>query len=443
LARNVNFPNSIFSLNYSEIASPNNIIIYDALWNNFSDSSTAVLMSAQIGTENASPRFRIYANDLELINSYTFQSPDSVYVRMTTMKNHPQGGYIVAGLDSYYLSNGPGVDRIDSHLWKFDQGGDLLWERSGGLDWFGEPSNVMLNESNEIVLVGNCLIPGGGGGGTNYDIAITKLDSLGNVIVIDTWGSLNLDGTARGIQLSSNSAILSYTQTTSVYPELLPYHYYRQVHIELLNLETLERTPVSLFPDTYLNLTLIDFVKTTTGYLISAEGLYTPASSSLVSYLFWLDEQGQLTHQRMYHMDSPSEVAENSLSLLKQISEHDNGWFSACGQAAGPQGSRSWVIHLDPCGDIVYSGCALGIDDLTDTQAPKAYPNPVAQQGTLHLEGEWTKSTLIRFYTLHGQLAFEYTVPFDTNMLAIPLPHLATGIYAIRSPHSAFRVVVE
>ena|GEM_PF-4876629 len=440
LTRNIEFPNTQNIINNTYIESPNFIFIGDANRAISSDTNWVVLLNGQISTINSNSRFRIYSNDLQLLNTYTHLGPDTVHTRMSDVAMHPQGGFIVSGEDHYYYSNGAGVDRVDSPIWRFDSTGQLLWEGTGNLQWFGLCNNLSINEQGKPYVFGSILTPGGY---TNMDSAVSKFDSLGNLIEIQSWGSPFRDSGALGIPSSSNTTILCHSQTTSVWPEVLPYNFFCPIHVDQIDLETLARTPITIFPETYLNLRVTDFKEVSTGYVIAALGAYNSASSAPIAYLFWLDENGQLTHQRSYHQDFPGAVQEQFLSALYSIVEHENGWYSLCGQAANFDGSHTWVVHLDPCGDIMYSSCLVDVAEQHDNPVLNAFPNPVTNRGTLHLSGDWTHNTSIRFFNTQGQFVFEYTVPFDTNILAIPLHDLAAGIYSVHGGDRVFKVVVE
>jgi len=84
------------------------------------------------------------------------------------------------------------------------------------------------------------------------------------------------------------------------------------------------------------------------------------------------------------------------------------------------------------CGDVVFSGCGVGVNELFKTTTSIAiYPNPAESQLTLSLTNN-SNSTTISIFDMQGKLLLQESAkPYQDNK-TLDISALPSGIYMLQ-----------
>lgn len=239
---------------------------------------------------------------------------------------------------------------------------------------------------------------------------------------------------------------LAYLASFDVYAQDDPFfgdELYSTLGLYQMNLNTLEITPLPSITDSYTNAYAVGIFPISSGYAIPMNYWNYEGQETVATRIIWLDENFQVVGNKYYQFRYPEPAANADQCYLWYLIEHENGWFSTTGQgwggATGDQPSTSWVMHLDPCGDVVYNGCALSTYERPSEPSVMAWPNPVRTGERCVVTGHWIKGQRIALLDMQGREVQARIAPADDMQLEFDLTGITAGIYFA----AGVRIVVE
>lgn len=165
-----------------------------------SDGNIVVIGDTQVSPGDAD--ILIYKLDTlgGIIWSYVYSTPlneSAKYIEQTM-----DGGFVAAGFqtDTFGFNN--------SLVLKIDGAGNFLWAKSIGGSDNDYASAIKELPSGNFILSADTKSQGAGG----YDVELSKLNSVGNVIWQNTYGD-SVNNGSQGIYISSDYHVLSYGET--------------------------------------------------------------------------------------------------------------------------------------------------------------------------------------------------------------------------------------
>jgi hypothetical protein len=93
---------------------------------------------------------------------------------------------------------------------------------------------------------------------------------------------------------------------------------------------------------------------------------------------------------------------------------------------------RHWFIITDPCGDIVYNGCIVNLDEVFSIQPDiRLYPNPASAQLSISFTNN-LKEYSIAVYDMQGKLILSDRVKAYQDVKTLNVANFERGIYAVQ-----------
>jgi murein DD-endopeptidase MepM/ murein hydrolase activator NlpD len=245
---------------------------------------------------------------------------------MNSVKPTRDGGYIVVG--NKVVS---GIS--EAWVWKFDQLGNLIWEKSysGSANYL--LYSVVTTDDGGYIAVGYS----SNSDGSNPDGWIIKLDSFGNLVWQNTYGSGNFDYLG-SLAMTSDGGFVVAGNTL---PYGGPYNGWVLKFDGSGNILWQKR--YSSFRDD----TLASIFPTSDGGFIGAGTAYMPSTNEFDMRVLKLDSSGNIMWEKTYGTTTRNEYAYS-------VVEVSGGNFVVVGQGVGLGNNISLFLKLDSLGNIVW-----------------------------------------------------------------------------------------
>ncbi len=363
-----------------------------------SDGTIIVLGDAQVSPGDAD--ILIYKLDTlgGIIWSYVYSTPlneSAKYIEQTM-----DGGFIAAGFqtDTFGFNN--------SLVLKIDGAGNFLWAKSIGGNDNDYASAIKELPSGNFILSADTKSQGAGG----YDVELSKLNSVGNVIWQYTYGD-SVNNGSQGIYISSDYHILSYGET-----ERTPASYFDMF------LEKIDTNGVSSWKKYYGAINRADacFSMTEnssgefflTGYSNTFNG-----GQAMDLALIKTDANGNQLWGRGYG----GQGVDIGYSIIPSI---NNGYYIV-GKYFDVEFSddQYYLLHVD----AVFGGLSSIIEDAAIDFS--IFPNPSNGKFWVSI-GQQAEAYQVRLYSIVGDLVYEANHSNSNGFEAIDV-NIAKGVYFV------------
>jgi|JI6StandDraft_1071083.scaffolds.fasta_scaffold00226_33 hypothetical protein len=335
------------------------------------------LWSSAEGSSGAYPRCILLTEDFEEIWRYNKVSllTDTSSAEFSQNIEALDGKLIVSGVVSYNPSAWIfGDEYANVIVAKLDALGNEIWFKEIDLSLYNlEVSSAQMQafmRSGLIELSDQNLLLWGTVGLPIQPTCI-KIDSVGNYVDGITWGNNTLDdGDPWPVQISETEFMFAYSHATSNTNDII----YTKPRMGILNSETMEVNLFPLFDHAYYNSYVTDFEKTPDGgYVLLGYGF--DGATMGFAYMLKADSNGNEewfnTYVPTFGYSSPNAydleiTSDGGLAFVGNFHESFGNY------------NKSWVVKTDACGDAVFNGCPLGIEQ-TQQYAFSVYPNPSSE----------------------------------------------------------------
>jgi hypothetical protein len=380
----------------------------------------------------------VYDDEMNELLSFFEPAASNEIREITDAISLNDGGFLCAGIVAYYLDDVIGVDDVQLRLWRLDENAEPMWAFNlPELGWTASPSEILLNPNGEFIVFANRYI-----GNNNYRHRVVRFSPEGDVLQEQEWGTDWANLNPRAVVVNDT---LAYLASFDVYAQDDPFGDVRHSTLGLyqMNLNTLEITPLPSITDSYTNAYAVGIFPISSGYAIPMNYWNYEGQETVATRIIWLDENFEIVANKYYQFRYPEPALNWDHCDLWYLVEHENGWFSTTGHAREDQyvqlGTTSWVMHLDPCGDVVYSGCALSTYERPSEPSAMAWPNPVRAGERCVVTGNWIKGQRIALLDMQGREVQARIAPADDMQLEFDLTGVTAGVYFV----AGLRVVVE
>lgn len=312
----------------------------------------------------------------------------------TSIQQTADGGYIISA-----RTNSFGAGNLDAYLIKTNSSGDTLWTKTyGGLN-VDAAAFVQQTADGGYIISGYTESFGAG----LYDSYLIKTDSIGNEAWSKTYGGTNNDALYAVHQTINNDYIcVGYTQS---FGGGMSDGY-------LIKTNSLGDT---LFTQTFggANNENSYFVDKTTdsGYIITGQ---MTVSSFQDVYLIKTDSLFNSACNNQY---STNTIIGNPATITTSPNT----------QILSPSGSSGTTATVVSIGAFVNSPClSVGIDEMTDIETDKVFPNPFSNSATIQFNHQLKDSSLNLFNVTGERVK---TINFSGESVKIERENLSEGIY--------------
>ena len=309
----------------------------------------------------------------------------------------------------------------DIAIFKLDSLGNTIWSKTYGTSYPEIPRVILQN--NEGYLIG----------GMSWDQQeyfrnyIFQIDEVGNVL----WEYLSpLEDKKFGAEdiiiLPNEDKIVA---TTFIKSETLDNPKgVGGVYKINENFETIWENEIQIASPSNYNykVKLID-IKDEDNYAIL--GLVAKPKQS--AWITKISSEGDSLWSRFYTYPNTANFATHRVNDFQQTSD---GGFLICGETRGDSGTgqRGWLLKLDEYGCLV-PGCHI-VDNITSLENDievKIYPNPTTDYLNIFIKGELDKG-IARIVNLEGRTMNTFDVEGRNSTFIYSISHLPNGIYFLQ-----------
>ncbi len=402
----------------------------DTLWKNASYPYNTIVVNnkqlvicPQVTNKN---QFEVYGKIIA-INKYNLDTiwtkiiahPDTGYVNLpnaqvfsdlTSIKETPEGGYILTGNYNLQCS---GADKR-SFLLKIDSMGNVEWRKTySSISYLFD---IELTPSGGYIVINKY-------GGTN----VTILDSIGNIL----WKK-----SANNYIGMATSGALSYTDNNS-YVVTTPYMYNTDTSDPLMGINVFKINILNkqiVFDKKYIlyhNIECIGLhqdigIETTSDGSIIVNGTLEKYGVDKSGFILKLNSYGDSLWTKTYNF-STSNISQSQLNDLILT---DDGGFLGVGLYSAQVGSvwSAWLFKTDSNGTIGWeTTVALNAQDL------KIYPNPTADYISIDLN-DFSKYKQLNIHITNSELKELDIINIGNgeSIKKINLKNYPSGVYFIR-----------
>jgi hypothetical protein len=273
----------------------------------------------------------------------------------------------------------------------------------------------------------------------NVDLALSRTDSLGNIIWAKHWHDELNDGAIRYVISDDESTAVSYIKHTTDYDSTTHDHYPYHAILGsfVIDLETGDSSDVIMYGDTLLDPDVKDMVRTPDGGYAILGGADYGDYPITYAFICKLDEDRQFEwfKEYTYGIEEPEDGA---LLHPYDLAVTLDGGLIVAGyyeewSSDGWNLNSPWVFKTDACGNLDWTDCSpIGVFDRSETLAQLIiYPNP-AQDWLQIKVPKNCQSKTIRVFDMAGQLHSQLSVRANTSQLQLDISSLPSGLYLLQ-----------
>ncbi len=273
----------------------------------------------------------------------------------------------------------------------------------------------------------------------NADLALSRTDSLGNIIWAKHWHDELNDGAIRYVISDDESTAVSYIKHTTDYDitthEHYPYHAILGSFV--IDLETGDSSDVIMYGDTLLDPDVKDMVRTPDGGYAILGGADYGEYPITYAFICKLDENRQFEwfKEYTYGIEEPEDGA---LLHPYDLAVTLDGGLIVAGyyeewSSDGWNLNSPWVFKTDACGNLDWTDCTtIGVFDKDEMPAQlNVYPNPAQDWLQIEVPKNFQSKT-IKVFDLAGHLHGQHTMGAYATQLKLDISSLSSGLYLLR-----------
>lgn len=313
---------------------------------------------------------------------------------------------------------------IDIFVIKVDSDGNFLWKETYGTDCCQDLAASITSAPENGLVVGAFTR---GLGGPDRDRYVIRLDSVGNQLwdlLFDTIYDFD-DDALRVLRLPDDTYVGCGMHEITPADESYPYVVRFDDEGEIIWEE--EYTP-----DPYVNAWFSSIKQLEDGDLVACGAAWYPweldgeAQEGILAKIS--TENGELQWMRRFY-----NVFDNHC-YFRDVIECPDGGLAMCGYALGSGNLNlnqdTWVVKTDEWGCII-PGCHVGLEELSDSKRLKLHPNPVSVPQSLFLTYPQIQNGEVRVFNSLGREIVRKSIPPGSSTMQIAVQGLARGVYVV------------
>ncbi len=386
---------------------------------------------------NTIPGFYYFNSSLEQqwFRSFPQFQSDSVYLaHFHASTVYQDNTFIAAGDVGLEYDGMPGIEMYYLILSKFSED-SVYWVKQYPISSVNSlfPTESIAIRVSELTLLnnGDFLLWGGWAG--PWDPMVMRFNSEGEYLAEKHWGNPELDDwCALPVQLNDSLFMFSNMQAID-YVDQWSNTEVEKPLVGLFNANQMDTAWTKIYDHPLAYTFIYDFEKTDDGgYVVLGQGINLTFDAQFV-YMMKVDSEG---NELWYHSYAPP-VEEFTTAVGYDLEVTPDGGLAFVGEFRTGENldiSPTWLVKTDACGDEVFNGCPVGIDEGRHPELVSGslhvWPNPSNAFVNITSEQEFVSIT-IRDIT--GKLVYTSAMSNHVLQTQVDVSTLAQGLYLIEA----------